>query len=600
MNPLQLSSADNRPARVRAAPARFDQEQAAQYEFAAAASLLSGFRRGDASFSDDESSADDDSSSSEDEEVEEKQVSLLEQEKRLWSEQWNEVHFRGFRAASPRVPVALDCNTPLDFFHLILPRSFLASIVQWTNTYTAAREEEEKENQQPQASAAAASSAEESSWQETTMEELLALLGCLVYMGIVCMDDTKDYWDKLGRQAFVADTFPRRRFLELSRMLRFSKEAETEEEKKDPLHFLRPLIAEITTNSLLYFTGGKWVSIDEAMVAFKGRSKMRQHIAKKRSPTGFKVWMLIDCDTNYVLFFDIYPGKGMEKEEHASANVVLNLVSKGLKGKWHRIAMDGFFTSYYLLTKLLEKEQYAVGTTRHNRKQFPKRTLLPEAQGIERGEWKFRQSTETPEIAVVSWMDKKPVNLISSCCNPLKETHIPRHKGRETFDVKCPEVVPLYTKYLRGVDVFSQRQSYNKIGRKARKFFYSLAWFLIDIAIHNAYILYQKKHNKHNFDEKDFRRELMQQLVNGFTCRQKAGAPHRRPRRGGFHRVGHGDASLTCHGCRRFVGEGKNNKKSRWSCEDCGVHLCMPDCYNKHIQSLSVEQEADSEEEQEE
>jgi hypothetical protein len=44
------------------------------------------------------------------------------------------------------------------------------------------------------------------------------------------------------------------------------------------------------------------------MVAFKGRSRMRQHIAKKKSPTGFKVWMLVDCATNFVVAFDVYTG----------------------------------------------------------------------------------------------------------------------------------------------------------------------------------------------------------------------------------------------------------------------------------------------------
>ena len=74
---------------------------------------------------------------------------------------------------------------------------------------------------------------------------------------------------------------------------------------------------------------------------------------------------------------------------------------------------------------------------------------------------------------------------------------------------------------MRGADVFAQRQSYNKIGRRSRKWFYSLLWFMVDIAIHNAYILYQQKHSKQHYDEKAFRKELMQLLVAGFSARGK-------------------------------------------------------------------------------
>jgi len=49
--------------------------------------------------------------------------------------------------------------------------------------------------------------------------------------------------------------------------------------------------------------------IDEAMVGYKGKSKMRQYIASKAQDTGFKVWIAVDCETGYVFNFDVYTGK---------------------------------------------------------------------------------------------------------------------------------------------------------------------------------------------------------------------------------------------------------------------------------------------------
>jgi len=39
------------------------------------------------------------------------------------------------------------------------------------------------------------------------------------------------------------------------------------------------------------------VSVDEAMVAFKGRSTLKQYMPMKPVKQGFKVWMLVDAHT---------------------------------------------------------------------------------------------------------------------------------------------------------------------------------------------------------------------------------------------------------------------------------------------------------------
>jgi hypothetical protein len=223
------------------------------------------------------------------------------------------------------------------------------------------------------------------------------------------------------------------------------------------------------------------------------------------------------CESNYVYSFDIYTGKNKSKrEEGATAAVVLKLIEPLTEHCWHRIGMDGFFTSVELFEKLLSKGFYAVGTTRHNRKHFPKE-LLKEVETCARGEYVWRQHGS---MVCFSWMDKKPVNLLSTFNDPLEKSTIKRRTGKDLFDVSCPSVVPDYLRTMRGVDVFAQRQSYSKIGRRSKKWFYSLVWFMFDVAIHNAFILHQKKHKQQHYSEKDFRKQLMDQLVHGFTSRK--------------------------------------------------------------------------------
>ena len=59
-------------------------------------------------------------------------------------------------------------------------------------------------------------------------------------------------------------------------------------------------------------------SIDEAMIAFKRRSSMKQYVPKKPIKRGFKAWVRVDAVTGYVCEFDIYTGKGNGEREYSS------------------------------------------------------------------------------------------------------------------------------------------------------------------------------------------------------------------------------------------------------------------------------------------
>jgi len=53
----------------------------------------------------------------------------------------------------------------------------------------------------------------------------------------------------------------------------------------------------------------KEISIDEAMIKFKVRSSLKQHMPKKPIRRGIKVWMIADALTGYVSAFEVYKGK---------------------------------------------------------------------------------------------------------------------------------------------------------------------------------------------------------------------------------------------------------------------------------------------------
>jgi hypothetical protein len=254
------------------------------------------------------------------------------------------------------------------------------------------------------------------------------------------------------------------------RNLRVNDPEDPEAESDDRLAKFCQLLDQVLMggNILQFFYLMRELSVDEAMVGFKGRSIMRQHIARKASPTGFKVWMLVDVSTNYVCAFDVYTGtKRQRKDEQMTQKVVMRLLARLEQNRYHLIGMDNFFTrsSVALFEKLLAMGFYAVGpgAAHAERELFP-RQLTVSIEGRQRGEWVWRQVADSP-LTVVSWMDKKPVTVhLLSTCSDLRrlQTTVRRWTGEEHASVSCSEVLPLYQKAMRCVDVFSQRQAYSK------------------------------------------------------------------------------------------------------------------------------------------
>lgn len=106
--------------------------------------------------------------------------------------------------------------------------------------------------------------------------------------------------------------------------------------------------------------------------------------------------------------------------------------------------------------------------------------------------------------------------------------------------------------------------------------------FYLNTAIHNAFILYQRKHNKHNYAEKDFRKEVMSALVNDFSARKSKSHPISTKKRSleSSHTIAY--TKHRCRVCRNRVGEGGHNRRSHYRCDECNIFVCIPDCYNKH------------------
>ena len=200
-------------------------------------------------------------------------------------------------------------------------------------------------------------------WTKITVEEMKAFLGFSILMGINQLPAIKDYWKKNDYLHYspIADRIPRDRFLEISRYIHFVDNSTLQPRGApghDRLGKVRPIINHLSAKFAEAYDPHKEVAVDEAMIKFQGRSSLKQYVSKKPVKRGIKVWVLGDSKTGYFSKFDVYCSKGTSPEKSLGARVVKTL-TEPLKGKFHHVYFDNFFTSAELLTDLEKDGVYA-------------------------------------------------------------------------------------------------------------------------------------------------------------------------------------------------------------------------------------------------
>lgn len=91
---------------------------------------------------------------------------------------------------------------------------------------------------------------------------------------------------------------------------------------------LRDIFEQFNFNLSAAFEPGENICIDETLYAFRGRVSFLQYMPKKPSRYGIKINCLVDVDTAYLLFGEIYTGKAepdAKKETNVSYSLVIRL-----------------------------------------------------------------------------------------------------------------------------------------------------------------------------------------------------------------------------------------------------------------------------------
>ncbi|XP_054723656.1 piggyBac transposable element-derived protein 4-like, partial [Uloborus diversus] len=250
------------------------------------------------------------------------------------------------------------------------------------------------------------------------IQELYNFFAIILIMGINKLPRLRNYWSEnsaLGNER-IKEIMTRNRFFQIYKYFHLSDRAEEVSQNDDNFYMMQkidPFMKELRKNFQSHFHPYKDLSIDEAMVKYKGRLGIVQYMPNKPVKRGIKVWMLCTPFLGYTCNFEVYCGKKdqMPRSTNGLGHDVVSHLTKVLD-VGHCVYFDRYFTGIPLMLDLCEKGIYATGTVTGTRKHLPPNLKKIKLQKT--GESKVFQCIEFPNLTCTVWKDKKEISIISN------------------------------------------------------------------------------------------------------------------------------------------------------------------------------------------
>jgi hypothetical protein len=176
-----------------------------------------------------------------------------------------------------------------------------------------------------------------------------------------------------------------------------------------------------------------------------------------------------------------------------------------------------------------------------------------------------------------------------------------RQRNGSRIPVSCPESIISYNMWMGGVDRGDQLRGYYHCRVKSRKFYKYIFYFIFDVGITNAFILYKNFCSSPTFNTiKKFRLQLAKELIGDYSTRRRAGPG------GGVIRplpIQHFPMKISKESteperkrrrCAR-CSERKKRTQTQWFCRECNIFLChtgaRSDCFLQWHKDIAPNQQ---------
>ena len=221
----------------------------------------------------------------------------------------------------------------------------------------------------------------------------------------------KDLWDRNGFGVEIFHTtMSLFRFQFLLRCVRFDDfQDRIERRKSDKLAPFREVFEHFITNCQKNYTISEYATIDEQLVAFRGRCSFRIFIPSKPAKYGIKILTLCDAKMWYTYSMEVYVGKqpvGPYEVSNSAKDVVMRLVPS-IMGTGRNVTVDNWFCSIPLAIELQKNNLTLVGTLRKNKAELPNQFVNVKTREINSSMFGYGEN-----MTIVSYVPKKNKNVL--------------------------------------------------------------------------------------------------------------------------------------------------------------------------------------------
>ena len=453
--------------------------------------------------------------------------------------------------SGPQLPVH-HALTELDFFQCMLTQHTVQTIAINSTAY-------------------AHSKGMSSAW-ETTADEVWLFIAVNICMGISPLPRAPMYWEARWQQPFIANAFSRNRFMELLRFFHIAPPTPAGT-RHTVIDKIAPLITASQHSFSASFLPAQVLVVDESMVAFTGRDPMKQYIPAKPTPWGYKVWCV--ASDKFLLNFEVYRGASRRKKDNGVYRQVVSDLVQPYSHRGHLVFLDNLFVTVGLFDHLERTGFRACGTLRPQRSALPA-DLITASKSLRKG---ARIGWQRGNLSCLAWMDKRLVYFLTNHVNvDITVSFDQQRSDGSTVTITKPKVVHEYNLHRGGVDTLDQLRSNYSMGRKSMKNWPSLAWWLLDMCVINAYRLFTLQTGR-TASQLEFRIALMDQLAAAHPP-QRAGEQQPPPRRPGRPSAPHYPKRSSRRRDCSYCSEGRKHRQfTFFVCDHCDKHLCVDPCF---------------------
>jgi len=403
--------------------------------------------------------------------------------------------------------------------------------------------------------------------------DLLIFFGAIIFMSLNQKPDQKSHWSNGSyfSSKFLKRFITKGQYHMIKGILHLSDNIA---HKNDHVFYkIESLMENLSSLYRKYYAPNQYLTVDESMASFKGRSKFKFYIPSKPTKWGFKIHCLCDSKTGYCLNYYIDPGKSAKKEENYTYNLVIKLIKPYLN-KFHILTTDSFYSGIPLFEKLKNEHTGAIGIINKRRKGLPK-------DFVQSKNTKLVESVTNGTVVLVKWTDKKKIICASTIYNSDVMTLV-KNKSEKVL----PEVVCKYSESMRGVDIMDQEY---RFPHRNKKWWHRIFHYVFEITTYNAFLIWKKGNPITCQTYLEFKKTLSKQLLrNGKIIdadeKKVIALPNQIKYQEKYyvektflHDIIKEDDRLQCIQCK------KSKVKTR--CQQCSVAICA-ECFGKFHREL--------------